>query len=262
MRLTFLGTGTSYGVPMIGCDCPVCRSDDPRDRRTRASALVKAPAGNILIDTATDLREQALRNNVTRVDAILFTHSHADHLHGIDDVRRFSGMRRKAIPAYGDAETLAYIARSHGYIFSDPEFRLGWGIPRIEINEIAEPTPICGATVIPVPILHGERTILGYRIGGLAYLTDCSAVPEASAVLLRGLDTLVLDALRRRPHPTHFSLSEAVDVIERLKPRRAYLTHMAHDLGHAATEAVLPDHIRLAYDGLEIEMPDSSGMRE
>jgi len=256
MRLTFLGTGTSYGVPMIGCDCPVCRSEDPRDKRTRASALVKAPSGNILIDTATELREQALQNNVTRIDAILFTHTHADHLHGIDDVRRFSGLRRKPIPAYGDAETLAYIVRSHGYIFSDPDFRLGWGIPRIEMNEITEPTAICGATVIPVPIRHGERTILGYRIGGLAYLTDCSAIPETSVPLLQDLDTLVLDALRRRPHPTHFSLSEAVDAIERLKPRRAYLTHMAHDLAQTQTEAALPEHIRLAYDGLEIEVPD------
>ncbi len=253
MRLLFLGTGTSYGVPMIGCDCDVCRSSDPRDKRTRASVLVKLGGGNVLIDTATELREQALRNGVTRIDAVLFTHAHADHLHGIDDLRRFSGMQRRRVPVYGDVKMIAHIRRSHEYIFSDPDFTLGWGIPRLDLKPLDGPVEICGRTVTPVPIFHGAQTILGYRIGRLAYLTDCSGIPESSVPLLEGLHTLVLDALRERPHPTHYSLPEALAVVERLKPERAYFTHIAHDLAHAATESRLPENVRMAYDGLEVE---------
>lgn len=258
MQLLFLGSGTSYGVPMIGCDCPVCRSDDPRDRRSRASVMVRAPEGAILIDTSTDLREQSLRHGLTAVDAILFTHCHADHMHGIDDVRRFSGLRQKAIPVYGDPETLAYVVRSHSYIFSDPDFHLGWGIPRLDLREISGPADMCGATVTPIPILHGRRMIYGYRVGGLAYLTDCSDIPGSSVPLLKGLHTLVIDALRHKPHPTHLSLSEALQVIERLKPQQAFLTHIAHNLPHAETEASLPEGVHMAYDGLEVDIPDDA----
>jgi len=255
VRLLFLGTGTSYGVPMIGCDCAVCRSGDPRNRRTRASVLVRTSQGAILIDTATELREQALRYGVKRVDAILYTHSHADHLHGIDDIRSFSGRARKPIPVYGDEDTISFIRKNYGYIFSDPLFRLGWGIPRLELEVIREPTRICGVRVVPVPLLHGRRLILGYRIGDLAYLTDCSAIPDGSWKLLEGLHTLVIDALRPRPHPTHFCISEALEVTERLRPGVAYFTHLTHNVDHATMEATLPDHVRLAYDGLEIEAP-------
>jgi len=259
IRLLFLGSGTSYGVPVIGCDCEVCRADDPRDKRTRASALLRVGERSILIDSATDLRAQALRNDIRRVDAILFTHSHADHLHGIDDLRRFSALQRAAIPAYGDSGTLEHIRKSHAYIFTDPEFRLGWGIPRLTLQTIEKPAEICGTTVTPVPILHGDRTILGYRLDGLAYLTDCSGLPDDSLPLLEGVDTLVVDALRHKPHATHLSLSEALEVVARLRPRRAYFTHISHDLGHAATEDDLPENIRLAYDGLEIAVPTEDG---
>ena len=254
IRLLFLGSGTSYGVPMIGCDCAVCRSADPRDKRTRASALVRAGEKNILIDSSTDLRAQALRHNIRHVDAVLYTHSHADHLHGIDDLRSFSRRARKPIPAYGDAHTVSVIREHYAYIFEDKEFTLGWGIPRLELRVIRSPSAICGVRVTPVPLLHGQRVILGYRIGGLAYLTDCSEIPEESLPLLKGLDMLVIDALRPRPHPTHFSIPEALQTIERLSPRRAYLTHMTHNVEHAATEATLPENVHLAYDGLEIEI--------
>ena len=259
MKLLFLGSGTSYGVPMIGCDCPVCRSDDPRDKRTRPSVLVRVNGKAILIDTSSDLRAQALRCELDSLDAILFTHAHADHLHGIDDVRSFSALRRMASPAYGDEHTVRHIKKSYEYIFKNPEFHFGWGIPRLDLRVITGPERICDITVKPVLIQHGERTILGYRIGNMAYLTDCSAVPKESMPLLQGLDTLVLGALRHKPHPTHFSLSEALDFVESVSPRRAYFTHISHDLGHAKEEKALPEHIRLSYDGLEVEIPNDPG---
>ena len=253
MRLRILGSGTSYGVPVIGCGCDVCRSDDPRNRRTRASALIEADGQRLLIDTSTDLRAQALRHGIRTVDAILFTHAHADHLHGIDDVRRFSGVARRAIPAYADAATATDIRLRYAYIFNDHAYRLGWGIPRLELSVIEAPTRVGDVEVTPVPILHGENLILGYRAGAVAYLTDCSGIPETSLPMLEGLDVLVLDALRRKPHPTHFSLSQALEAAERIGARRTFFTHISHDLDHAATEAGLPDNVRLAYDGLEIE---------
>ena len=255
IRLLFLGSGTSYGVPVIGCDCPVCRSDDSRNRRTRASVLVEAAGTRILIDTATELREQALRHRLETVDAVLYTHSHADHLHGIDDLRSFSGRVRRPIPVYGDAYTTSFIKTHYEYIFRDPDFRLGWGIPRLDLRAIAGLTRVGNVDVLPVPLFHGRRLILGYRMGGLAYLTDCSGIPDASWPLLENLDTLVLDALREQPHATHFSISEALEVVSRLAPRRAYFTHLSHDVDHAAMEARLPDSVRLAYDGLELEVP-------
>jgi len=255
LRLLFLGSGTSYGVPMIGCDCDVCRSDDPRDNRTRASVLVRVGEQAILIDTSTDLRAQALRHDIRRVDAILFTHSHADHVHGIDETRRFSGLRQAPIPAFGDARTVAHIRKSYAYIFADRAFRLGWGIPRLDLQVMDGPAEICGTMVTPVPILHGRSAILGYRIGALAYLTDCSGIPDASLPLLQGLDTLVLDALRPKPHPTHFCLSQAIEAVAALRPRRAYFTHLTHNVSHAEIDASLPDSIHLAYDGLDIEVP-------
>lgn len=251
--LLILGSGTSYGVPMIGCDCAVCRSPDPRNKRTRASALVRIEDTSFLIDTSTDLRAQALRHGIREVDAVLYTHSHADHLHGIDDLRSFSARRRRPVPAYGDARTMSFIRQHYGYIFSDVRFELGWGIPRIELHVIEGPTLICGVEVIPVPLVHGGRPVLGYRIGSMAYLTDCNGIPPSSWPLLDGLEVLVIDGLRPRPQPTHFCISEALDVVARLHPRRAWITHLTHDVEHAAVEATLPDGVRLAYDGLEVE---------
>ncbi len=258
--ITLLGTGTSHGVPMIGCECAVCRSTDPRDKRSRPSIFIQvseqsgAPAlvaavRSILVDTSTDLRAQALERGVTRVDAVLFTHSHADHVMGFDEIRRFNVMQGHPMPCFGDAHTLAELRQTFRYVFDTPKQR-GGGIPQVAVFPVAGPFSLGGLEVVPVPILHGRRPILGYRIGTFAYLTDCSAIPETSWPLLAGVKTLVLDALRDRPHPTHFSVSEALEVVARLSPEQAYFTHICHDLPHAATCARLPRGVELAYDGL------------
>jgi len=207
----------------------------------------------VLVDTTPDLRSQALAHGIRRVDAILYTHSHADHVMGLDEVRRFNWLQRETIPCYGDGRTLADLRRIFAYAF-DPDTPRGGGIPKLALFPIAGEFSISGATFVPVPLMHGERRILGYRLGSFAYLTDCSAVPDPSWPLLRGVSTLIVDALRERPHPTHFSLSEALAVVERLAPSRAYFTHMCHDLAHAATCARLPDGVELAYDGLAFDI--------
>jgi phosphoribosyl 1,2-cyclic phosphate phosphodiesterase len=257
LRFTLLGTGTSHGVPMIGCDCGVCRSSDPRDRRTRPSLLIEADeerAGvrSILVDTATDLREQALRHDLRRIDAILYTHSHADHILGLDEVRRFNVLQRRAIPCYADARTTADIRRTFSYIFDPP--KSGGGVPQVSLFTIGGPFTLGAIEVVPVPLLHGPRPILGFRLGSFAYLTDCSAIPEPAWPLLDGVRFVVLDALRDRPHPTHFSVAEALEVVGRLQPERTWFTHIAHDLPHAATCARLPPGVELAYDGLIVEI--------
>jgi phosphoribosyl 1,2-cyclic phosphate phosphodiesterase len=249
---------------MIGCDCAVCRSTDPRDKRTRVSIWIELPrddaAGptadsvrSVLVDTSTDLRAQALANDVRRVDAILFTHSHADHVMGLDDVRRYNALQRGPIACFGDARTLADLRKTFNYVFS-PSAIPGGGIPQLTLFDIGGPFSLGGVEVVPVPLLHGKRPILGFRIGGFAYLTDCSAIPDASWPLLASVETLVIDALRDRPHPTHFSVGEALQAIERIAPRRAYLTHICHDLPHAATCARLPAGVELAYDGLVLDV--------
>jgi len=248
-----LGTGTSHGVPMIGCDCLTCTSTDPRDRRYRASILVQTDRASVLVDTTPDLRSQALAHNVRRVDVIVYTHSHADHVMGLDEVRRFNVLQRSAIPCYADERTLNDLRRIYAYIF-DSETPPGGGLPQVVMARIAGEFCVGPATFVPVPILHGSRTILGYRIGSFAYLTDCSGIPDPSWPLLDGVKTVVLDALRERPHPTHLSVKQALDVIDRLRPERAYLTHMCHDLPHAATCAQLPPDVQLAYDGLTFEI--------
>ncbi len=266
MRVTLLGTGTSHGVPAIGCDCAVCRSTDPRDRRTRPSILIDMnnmgphPASPlatavryVLVDTATDLRAQALAQNVRRVDAILFTHSHADHIFGLDEIRRYNVMQREAIGCYGDATTLGDLRRVFAYIF-DPRPGVGGGVPNLSLFPIGGPFSLGGIEVVPIPLMHGPTPILGYRVGSFAYLTDCNYIPEGSWPMLAGVRTLVLDALRERPHSTHFSVSEALQVVERLGPDRTYLTHICHDLPHAATCARLPPGVELAYDGLVLEI--------
>ena len=248
-RVTFLGTGTSHGVPMIGCQCAVCRSDDPRDRRLRPSIHVDVDGGPaVLVDTATDLRQQALTNNITRVDAVLFTHSHADHVMGLDELRRFNALKGAHLPVYADADTGAELRRIFAYAFTPPGGP-GGGVPELALTPIDGPFVVEGMTIVPVPILHGHWPILGFRIGTFAYLTDCSAIPEPSYALLEGLEVLVLDALRHRPHPTHFTVAEAVAAATRVGARQTYFTHICHDLPHAATCAALPPGMALAYDG-------------
>jgi phosphoribosyl 1,2-cyclic phosphate phosphodiesterase len=239
---------------MIGCRCAVCRSDDPRDTRWRPSILVRFPGGTtLLVDTSTDLRAQALAFGVDRLDAILYTHGHADHILGLDEVRRFNTLQRAPVPLYGDRHTLQDLRRAFSYAF-DPDTAPGGGVPQLSPFEIVGPFCLGPAEIVPVPIRHGTRTILGYRIGPFAYLTDCSGIPEASLPLVENLDVLVLGALRHRPHPTHFTVAEAVAAARRVGARRTFLTHMCHDLGHAATCATLPEGITLAFDGLAIDI--------
>lgn len=263
MRVTVLGSGTSQGVPSIGCDCAVCRSTDPKDYRTRPSILIDvdaAPASpfagavrSILVDTSTDLRQQALANNVRRVDAILFTHTHADHIFGLDDVRGFNQRQRTPIACYGDEPTLRALRHIFSYIFLPPP-QTGGGLPQLTTFEIAGPFTLGGAEIVPVPLFHGILPVLGFRVGSFAYLTDCNRIPDTSWPLLEGVKTLIVDALRRRRHSTHFSVDEAVDVARRVGAERAYFTHICHDLPHAETNARLPAGIELAYDGLVLDV--------
>jgi phosphoribosyl 1,2-cyclic phosphate phosphodiesterase len=255
VRITFLGTGTSHGVPMIGCECATCRSTDLHDNRLRPSIFVETAAARVLVDAGPDLREQALRHRIARVDAILFTHGHADHILGIDDVRRFNALMAGAMPCYGDRATLDDIRRMFGYVF-DSGTPKGGGLPALDLREITGPFSVGDLEVQPVPLWHGRRPVLGFRFGAVAYLTDCSRLDDEAWPLLGDLDVLVLDALRERPHPTHFSLAEAIDTARRIGARDTYFTHMAHDLPHEATNARLPDGMRLAHDGLVLSMPN------
>ena len=252
MRVTFLGTGTSHGVPSIGCECATCLSTDPRDNRLRPSIYVQSDSASVLVDAGPDLRQQALRHHITRVDAIVFTHGHADHILGIDDVRRFNAIMRGAMPCYGDRDTLDDIQRTFGYVFA-PDAPKGGGVPMLDLKPIAGPFAIGDLRLRPVPVLHGRKPILGFRVGTFAYLTDCSALADEAWPMLEALDVLVLDALRERPHPTHFSLSQAVETAARIGARQTYFTHMCHDLAHEATNARLPQNMQLAYDGLVLD---------
>lgn len=252
MKLLFLGTGTSFGIPVVGCQCAVCLSNDPRNLRTRASAVVEIDGLHILIDAAPELRIQALRHRLHRVDALLLTHAHADHVAGLDDMRVFSILQKQVIPCFGDASTTETIRQRFSYIFADG---LPWGTkPEIALNSITGRFSCSGTEIVPVPIMHGDRTILGYRIDSLAYVTDCSSIPLPSWPLLEALEVLVLDALRYKPHPTHFTVEEALEAIDKLRPKRAFLTHICHDLDHEETNRRLPEGVALAYDGLQIEI--------
>lgn len=252
MKLTFLGTGTSSGVPLLACSCKVCTSSDPRDKRTRPSILIEAGGRSLVIDTAPDFRAQALREGMQRLDAVLFTHSHADHILGLDEVRIFYFRQQNPIPIYASAQSLQDIKRTFKYIF-DGTYPFG-GIARLDPHVIDGPFEAQGLKIVPIPVLHGNLPILGFRINGVAYLTDVSKIPESSYPLLEGLEVLILDTLRHHPHPTHMTVEQSLKVMEQLKVRRGYCTHIAHELGHEETNAQLPPHVRLAYDGLQLDL--------
>lgn len=261
MRVTFLGTGTSVGVPVMTCACEVCGSTDARNKRLRAGLLlewdeVRADAEptqvRVLVDTTTDLRQQALRVGLERVDAVLYTHHHADHVLGLDELRVYYFVHKVPIPLYGRQETIDSIRRTFAYAF-DPEAR---GVPRLQMNAVDGPFELRGVDVVPVPVEHHSLTISAYRIGGLGYVTDCSGISEESVALLQGLDVLVIDALRRAPHPAHFTLDEALDQIEKIEPKSAYLTHLSHEFDHASLEGELPTGVRVAFDGLVLDVPE------
>lgn len=250
--LTVLGSGTSMGVPTIGCDCAVCCSSDPRDRRTRPSVLIEYNDRAVLIDTTPDFREQAIREKIHRLDAVLYTHTHADHILGIDDLRPLTyRLRPDKLPLYARPEAAEFIRNMFRYIF-DADYKFG-GLPQVELKPIEGPLTLFDAKFEPITVIHGETEIYGFRAGSAAYLTDHSEIPEASLAKLQGLDILFLDALRHKPHPTHSTVDNSLRIVERLKPKRAFFTHICHDLPHAATNASLPPNVQLSYDGMKLE---------
>jgi phosphoribosyl 1,2-cyclic phosphate phosphodiesterase len=257
MRLTFLGTGTSFGVPQIGCDCAVCRSTDSRDKRTRSGAVLEADGSTILIDTPPELRLQLISSGFSHVDAVVYTHEHADHINGIDDLRIFSVRQRRPLPLFGPAETLERLRSSFNYIFDDSVRPYeGTSKPRLTLHPVnpGQPVRIAGVETLPLSFEHGHLRVFGYRFRKLAYITDIKAIPQAEREQLKGLEVLVLNALWWRPHPTHLSISEAIDTAVELGASRTYLTHLTHETGHSELESTLPAGVYPAYDGLTVEV--------
>ncbi|MDA2918267.1 MBL fold metallo-hydrolase [Desulfobacterota bacterium AH_259_B03_O07] len=254
MKVIILGCATSTGVPIIGCGCSVCNSQDPRNKRTRCSILVQTKDKNILVDTSPDLRIQAFAHQMTKIDAVLYTHSHADHTHGIDELRTYNFINKTVIPCYGDPQTVSNIKSNFKYIF-DGSYSAG-GKPKLEISAINGDIDLFGITINPIEINHADWIIYGYRIGNMAYLTDCSGIPDESKKKLNGLDLLILDALRINPHPAHLSVDQAIETSRTLSPKETVFTHMSHELDYNTLLKKLPQGIEPGYDGMEFELDD------
>lgn len=253
MQLTILGAGSSAGTPVVGCNCTTCTSTDPKNKRTRCSSIITLDNGKVLlIDTGPDLRQQALREALTHVDAVLYTHTHADHLHGIDDLRAFCQLQRSQIPLYGSAQTITHITDKFGYTLREPSNF--WDLPILKTHPISEPIELFGHTVTPVPVKHGNTEIYGYRIGDMAYLTDVSAIPETSLTLLKGVKVLLLDCLRNSPHYTHINLEQSLAYARQINAQSTYLIHMTHELEYHALSAKIPANVYVGYDGLKINL--------
>ena len=252
MQLTILGAGSSAGTPVIGCSCKTCISSNPRNKRTRCSSYITLDSGEvILIDTGPDLRFQALREGLVRVDAVLYTHTHADHLHGIDDLRAFCQTQRKQIPLYSYLEAVEHIKAKFAYTLRDPsDF---WELPVLAITAIDAPFALFGKKITPIPVLHGRTQIYGYRIGSLAYLTDVSAIPETSLELLQNLDLLLIDCLRTEKHPTHINIEQSLQYVSQMNAKQSVLIHMTHDLEYDTLTKMLPNNVFVGYDGLTLE---------
>jgi phosphoribosyl 1,2-cyclic phosphate phosphodiesterase len=253
MKITFLGSGTSQGVPVIGCTCEVCASLDFRDKRLRSSIQVELSNQSFVIDTGPDFRQQMLRERVKRIDAILFTHAHRDHTAGLDDVRAYNFMQKMDMPVYGQEQVLDQLKIEYAYAFMKDSYP---GIPRLLLHQINDdPFTINGTVIIPLPVMHLKMPVLGFRFKNFSYITDANFIPEATMEKLRGTETLVLNALQREPHVSHFNLKEALYMVEKIKPKQTYLTHISHKLGlHADVSKELPANIMLAYDGLQLEL--------
>lgn len=249
MMITILGCGTSTGVPMVGCNCAVCSSSDPRNKRTRTSILITTAGKYIVVDTSTDLRTQALRENIPHIDAVLFTHTHADHVNGIDDLRGYHLIHKRVIPCYGEKDTINGIRKNFSYIFDG--MHKGGYTPLMEPHVITGPFSLFNHTIVPVPLVHGYSHCTGYRIDDVGYLTDCNEISQSSMARLTGLKVLILDGLRYTPHPAHFNIESALKVVERLKPERTILTHLTHEVAYE-DGAKLPERVEFAYDGMTI----------
>lgn len=251
MKLTFLGTGTSQGVPVIACECAVCQSQDPRDARLRTSAMLEVNGKTLVFDTGPDFRQQMIRAKVSRLDAVLYTHCHRDHTAGLDDTRSFVFRQKQAMDLYGDGDTLHSLKLDYRYVFAEHKYP---GIPDVTLHEVGKkPFKIGSVEITPVPVMHLHMPVLGYRIGDVAYITDANHIPPTSMKLLQGLEVLVLNALQKEPHVSHFTLDQAIEVVRALQPKRALFTHISHKLGrHADVQAELPEGIELAFDGLVV----------
>ena len=255
MQLTMLGVGSSAGTPVVGCSCQTCLSTDVRNKRTRCSSLITLETGeNILIDTGPDLRIQALREQVNHVEAVLYTHTHADHLHGIDDLRAFCQIQRAQIPLYAGDDAVDHIKQKFSYVLREPSNF--WDLPVLRIQEISATFMLFGIQVTPIPVMHGKIQIFAYRIGNVAYLTDVSEIPETSMPLLENLDVLLIDCLREAPHPTHINVEQSLQYISHIKAKRSYLIHMTHELEYQSLTNILPEGVFVGFDGLKLQIKD------